>query len=236
MASHAIIEAALQQGRTLLSEIEAKQILQDLGLATAVAQLATSEGEAVQVAESIGFPVVLKVSSTDIVHKSDVDGVHLRLHSPDDVRQAYRAITQSVAAKAPNAHIAGVAVQPMAPPGIEVIIGMSKDATFGPVMMFGLGGVLVEILQDVAFRIVPLSAPDADEMIRDIKGFPLLEGYRGAPPADLQALTHMLRTLSDFVAATPAIKEIDLNPVYAYRDGALAVDARMILEETTPST
>jgi acyl-CoA synthetase (NDP forming) len=230
VASHPIIDNALQQRRTLLSEIEAKQVLQDLGIPTAMGQLARSEDEAVQVANALGFPVVLKISSPDIVHKSDVGGVHLHLQNADEVRQAFQAMMHSVAEKAPKTTIAGVAVQPMAKPGIEVIIGMSKDATFGPVMMFGLGGVLVEILKDVAFRIVPLSEHDATEMIRDIKGFPLLTGYRGAPPVDLATLQRILCTLSDFVATTPAIKEIDLNPVYAYDHGALAVDARIILE------
>jgi acyl-CoA synthetase (NDP forming) len=112
---------------------------------------------------------------------------------------------------------------------------MSKDVSFGPVLMFGLGGVMVEILKDVAFRIVPVSERDAEEMIRDIKGFPVLEGYRGAAPADLSALRHILRTISDFVEATPAVKEIDLNPVYAYPDGAVAVDARIILEDAQTS-
>jgi acyl-CoA synthetase (NDP forming) len=235
VASHQIIDTALHQQRTLLTEIEAKQILQDLGIATTLGQLAMSEDEAVQAAQAMGFPVVLKISSPDIVHKSDVGGVRLQLQNPDDVRQAFHAIRRSVSDKAPEATVAGVVVQPMAKPGIEVIIGMSKDATFGPVMMFGLGGVLVAVLQDVAFRIVPVQAHDAAEMIRDIKGFPLLAGYRGAAPVDLSALQQILCSLSDFVAMTPSIKEIDLNPVYAYPDGAVAVDARMILESTTPS-
>ena len=230
MATHPIVENATRQGRTLLTETESKQILQDIGIATALGQLVTSEDDAARVAAEIGFPVVLKVSSHDIVHKSDVGGVALQLRSAEDVRQAYQRIHHDVAAKAPAANIDGITVQPMARPGVEVIIGMSKDATFGPVLMFGMGGVLVEILQDVAFRIVPLSPRDAEDMLHDIKGLPLLQGYRGAPPANLQALSAILLTLSDFVAATPAIKEIDLNPVYAYDDSALAVDARIILE------
>ena len=230
MAYHQIIETALQQGRTLLTEIEAKQVLHDAGISTTTAQLATSADDAVRAAQAIGFPVVLKVSSTDIVHKSDVGGVQLHLQSADQVREAFSTIMQNVAEKEPNAHVEGVAVQPMAQAGTEVIIGMSKDATFGPVIMFGLGGVLVEVLKDVAFRIVPLNERDAEEIIRDIKGFPLLEGYRSAPAANLSALQQMLRTLSDFIEATPVVKEVDLNPVYAYQDGALAVDARIILE------
>jgi acyl-CoA synthetase (NDP forming) len=235
VASHPIVEQALLQGRTLLTETESKQILQDLGVATTLGQLATSEDAAVQAAASLGFPVVLKISSPDVTHKSDIGGVQLHLQSADDVRRAYQTIMQNVAAKAPAATVEGVAVQPMARPGVEVIIGMSKDTTFGPVLMFGLGGVLVELLKDVAFRVVPLSPRDAKEMIHDIKGLPMLKGYRGAPPADLQALTRILLTLSDFVDRTPAIKEIDLNPVYAYDDGALAVDARMILEDASAS-
>lgn len=235
MASHQIVERALQQGRTLLTETESKQILQDLGIATTLGQLVTSEEESVRAATSIGFPVVLKISSPDIVHKSDIGGVQLHLQHPEAIREAYRTIMQSVARQAPQARVEGITVQPMARPGVEVIIGMSKDATFGPVLMFGLGGVLVEILKDVAFRIVPLQPRDAAEMIRDIKGLPLLQGYRGAPAADLAALEHILLTLSDFVAAAPQIKEIDLNPIYAYEHGALAVDARILLEEPAAS-
>jgi acyl-CoA synthetase (NDP forming) len=230
VAYHQIIETALQQGRTLLTEIEAKQVLHDAGIPTTTVQLAASADDAVGAAQAIGFPVVLKVSSTDIVHKSDVGGVQLHLQSAEEVRTAFDAIMRNVAEKEPQAKVEGVAVQPMARAGTEVIIGMSKDATFGPVLMFGLGGVLVEVLKDVAFRIVPLSDRDAEEIIRDIKGFPLLEGYRGAPAANLGALKQMLRTLSDFIEATPVVKEVDLNPVYAYPDGALAVDARIILE------
>jgi acyl-CoA synthetase (NDP forming) len=235
VASHQIVDCALQQGRTLLTETESKQILQDLGIATTLGHLATSAEEAIRAATSIGFPVVLKISSPDIVHKSDIGGVQLHLQHAEAVREAYGAIMQNVTEHAPQARVEGVTVQPMAKPGVEVIIGMSKDATFGPVLMFGLGGVLVEILKDVAFRIVPLHPRDAAEMIRDIKGLPLLQGYRGAPAADLAALEHILLTLSDFVAAAPQIKEIDLNPVYAYEHGALAVDARMLLEEPMAS-
>jgi acyl-CoA synthetase (NDP forming) len=235
VASHPLVDRALQQGRTLLTEIESKQVLHDLGISTTQGQLATSEDEAARLATSIGFPVVLKIASPDITHKSDVGGVQLNLQSPEDVRHAYRVIVQNAAEREPGARLEGVTVQPMAKPGVEVIIGMSKDATFGPVLMFGLGGVLVEVLKDVAFRIVPLNQRDAADMIREIKGLPILQGYRSAPAADLGALERMLLILSEFVAQTPAIKEIDLNPVYAYPQGALAVDARLILEATTAS-
>ena len=236
MASHALIEHARQQGRTLLTELESKQVLHDLGIPTTLGQLTTSEEEAVRAAEAMGYPVVLKIASPDIVHKSDVGGVTLHLQDGDAVRQAFRAMQQSIAAQAPGARVDGISVQPMAAPGVEVIIGMSRDATFGPVLMFGLGGVLVEVLKDVTFRIVPLSQRDAREMIHDIQGFPVLAGYRGAAPADLEALQQILLTLSAFVAQTPEIKEIDLNPIYAYAQGALAVDARVLLEAVSAST
>src|SRR5262249_8726011 len=147
------------------------QVLHDLGIPTTLGQLATSEEDAVRAANTIGYPVVLKIASPDIVHKSDVGGVQLHLQDGAAVRQAFRAMQQSVAARAPGARVDGLIVQPMAAPGVEVIVGMSKDATFGPVLMFGLGGVLVEVLKDVTFRIVPLSRRDAREMIHDIQGF-----------------------------------------------------------------
>ena len=129
-----------------------------------------------------------------------------------------------------EAEIHGVSVQKMARPGVEVIIGMSKDAQFGPVLMFGLGGILVEILKDVSFRIVPLAKRDAREMIREIKGYPLLEGYRGQEPVDVSKLEELILKVSDFVEQNPGVDELDLNPIFAYSDGAVAVDARIILE------
>jgi acyl-CoA synthetase (NDP forming) len=231
VARHPLLDQARQHGRTLLTELESKQLLHDLGIPTTLGQLATSEEDAVRAAATMGYPVVLKIASPDIVHKSDVGGVALHLHDEATVRQAFHTIHQSIAARAPGARLDGIIVQPMAAPGVEVIIGMSKDATFGPVLMFGLGGVLVEVLQDVAFRIVPLSPWDAQDMIQEIRGFPLLAGYRGTAPADLEALQRIVLTLSAFVASTPEVKEIDLNPLYAYAQGALAVDARIVLEE-----
>src|SRR5262249_33230361 len=233
VASHPLIERARQHGRTLLTELESKQLLHDVGIPTALGQLTTSEAEAVRVADTLGYPVVLKIASPDIVHKSDVGGVRLHLQHGEEVRQAFRAMQQSVTTQAPGARVDGIIVQPMATPGVEVIIGMSKDATFGPVLMFGLGGILVEVLKDVTFRIVPLQKRDAAEMIHDIQGFPLLAGYRGTPPADLEVLQDVLMKLSAFVVETPEVKEIDLNPIYVYAQGALAVDARVVLEEAT---
>ncbi|MDO9334421.1 MAG: acetate--CoA ligase family protein [Dehalococcoidales bacterium] len=225
-----IIEKARKEGRTMLTEIEAKQLLESAGISVVDTRLATSKEQAVAIAKEIGLPVVMKIASADVVHKSDAGGVKLGLKTAAQVGKAYDDIMKSIKAAFPNAKIEGVSVQTMARPGVEVIIGMSKDAQFGPVLMFGLGGVLVEILKDVAFRIVPLVKRDAKEMIREIKGFPLLQGYRGSEPVDVDNLESMLLKVSEFVDKTPAIKELDLNPIFAYKDGAVAVDARVILE------
>ena len=225
-----VIDKARSQGRTVLSEVESKQILAEAGIPVAAARLARSGDEAVKAAKDLGFPVVLKVVSPDVTHKSDVGGVRLNLASPEEASTAFAEIMAAVQQHQPDARIEGVAVQPMAKPGIEVIMGMSKDPQFGPVLMFGLGGVWVEVLKDVAFRIVPLMPRDARQMIREIKGFSLLEGYRGQPAADVEALERMLLRLSDFVEHHPEIQELDLNPILAYADGALAVDARIVVE------
>lgn len=224
-----VIERAQAEGRTLLNEVESKQLLEEAGIPTTKAGLATSEDEAVALADRAGYPVVLKIMSPDIAHKSDAGGVALNLADAAAVRAAYGKMMASVKAAEPDARIDGVSVQQHAKPGTEVIVGMTTDPSFGPVLMFGLGGVLVEILKDVAFRVVPLEQRDAAELIREIKGFPLLQGYRGAPPADLAALEDLLLKVSAFVEAHPEVRELDLNPVFAYPDGALAVDARVIV-------
>jgi len=174
-----ILDRARQENRTVLTEIEAKQILMQSGINCTDTQLAATKEAAVELSEKFGYPVVLKVSSVDISHKSDA----------------------------------------------------IKDPSFGPVIMFGLGGVFVEVLKDVAFRVIPIEESDAEDMINEIKGKKLLEGYRGQEPADVGYLQQMLLKLSDFVDATPEIQEIDMNPVFSYRDGAVVVDARIILSE-----
>jgi acyl-CoA synthetase (NDP forming) len=231
MAGNDMITAAQDAGRRLLTEIESKQLLAEAGIPTTSALLATSRDEAIQLSSQIGFPAVLKIASTNIAHKSDVGGVSLNLSNEDDVGQAFDEMMDAVTAESPGAEIHGVSVQAMARPGIELVMGMSKDPQFGPVIMFGLGGVLVEVLKDVAFRIVPLTPRDAAEMIREIKGFPVLDGYRGQEAVDVAALEQDLLKLSQFVDERPMIKELDLNPVFAYSDGLTVVDARIVLED-----
>jgi acyl-CoA synthetase (NDP forming) len=225
-----IIGIARSDGRITLTEVESKKIVSEAGIEVIEAQLARTKKEAISIAREMGFPVVLKIVSPDIIHKSDSGGVKLGLNNVAAVGRAYSEIMASIKQKEPEAKIFGVSIQRMLPAGVEVIIGMSKDAQFGPVLMFGLGGVFVEVLKDVSFRIVPIARRDARQMIQEIKGYPVLQGYRGQEPADIIALEDTLLKLSSFIEETPEIRELDLNPVFAYADGAIAADARVILE------
>jgi len=225
------VSRARAEGRSLLNEVEAKQLLQEAGVPVQPTTLARSREEAQEQAESAGYPVVLKIVSPEIIHKSDVGGVKLKLEDRDAVGAAYDDIMRACKAAQPNANIVGVAVQRMADQGTEVIVGMTTDPQFGPVMMFGLGGIMVEVLKDVAFRLVPLSDRDAGQMIDEIKGRPILEGVRGQPAADIEALKSAILKVSEFVAQHPEVRELDLNPMFAYPDGAVAVDARIVLSE-----
>ena len=231
MTVEEILSQAKKEKRTVLTEIEAKQVFKEAGINCTDTRLAPTKEDAVFLSEEIGFPVVLKISSVDITHKSDAGGVKVNLKDKAEVENAFDKIMTSAREKFPDADIEGISIQGMAKSGTEIIIGMIKDAQFGPVLMFGLGGILVEVLKDVAFRIVPLEKRDASEMIKEIKGYKLLEGYRGQDPVDIPYLEDMLLKLSAFVDNTPEIKEIDMNPVFAYKDGAVVVDARIVLEE-----
>ena len=219
-----------QKQQTLLTEVEAKEILRKAGIPVIETRLAKTKKEAISLSKEIGFPVAMKIVSTDISHKSDAGGVKLGLANAAQVGKAYSDMMVSIRQKLPEAKIQGVSMQKMARPGVEVIIGMSKDAQFGPVIMFGLGGILVEVLKDVSFRIVPLTKRDAAEMVKEIKGYALLQGYRGQEPVDIPSLEGLIVRVSDFIEQNPQIKELDLNPLIAYKDGVVAVDARIILE------
>ncbi len=223
------IERARSEDRSVLTEIESKQVLAAAGIPVAEATLATSADEAAKAAAKADFPVVLKIVSPDVTHKSDVGGVKIGLEDETAVRAAYDDIIAAVKERQPKARIEGVAVQAMARPGTEVIVGMSKDPQFGPVLMFGLGGIFDEVLKDVSFRIVPLEERDAREMIDEIKGRAVLDGARGREPADIGALASLLLKLSAFAEANPQLEELDLNPVFAYEDGCIAVDARIVV-------
>jgi len=225
-----IIENAKKQHRKILMEHESKSICLSYGIPVTNFKVAFSADEAVKFAQEIGFPVVLKILSPDIIHKSDVGGVMLNLKSVDDVEKGYSAIIESVRRNVPNANILGVTVQEMVPPSTEVIVGAIKDPQFGPVLMFGLGGVFVEVLQDVTFRVAPIKEKDAEEMVKEIKAYPLLKGFRGSPPANIDSIIRILVNTSKLVTENEEIAELDLNPIMVNEKGAKVVDARIILE------
>ncbi|VVB70405.1 Acetate--CoA ligase [ADP-forming] II [uncultured archaeon] len=224
-----IIDQAKAAGRSYLMEHESKAVLESLGIITTGASVAGSEEEAARIFKSLSSPAALKILSPEVIHKSDLGGVKLNLQSESDVREAYREIMASFAKK----KITGVSVQKMAKPGQEVIVGVTMDATFGPMLMFGLGGVFVEALKDVSFRSIPINESDAEEMIDEIRGSAILKGYRGKH-SDIESLKKLLLKISDFVNENPEITEMDLNPVFVYPDGYNVVDARIILGESRP--
>jgi acetate---CoA ligase (ADP-forming) len=221
-----ILEQARRERRSYLMEHECKELLEGMGIATTGYLVAGSEDEATEMARRVGYPVALKIVSPDVVHKSDSGGVRLNLTHAAEVRTAYREILGSYRFQ----HVVGVSVQKMAPPGVEAIIGVTRDPSFGPVLMFGLGGVFVEVLQDVTFRILPVTERDVDEMVGEIKGYPLLAGYRGKS-VDLAAIKSLLLKISEIVTTLPEIRELDLNPVFLYPEGNRVVDARIFIGE-----
>ncbi|MHB8917178.1 MAG: acetate--CoA ligase family protein [Desulfocucumaceae bacterium] len=222
-----IFRRAREDGRSLLLEIESKEILESHGIATTGCFKVESPEEAREKAEKMGFPVVMKISSAKISHKSDVGGVALNLLSGEEVAGAYRRLISTAGRDDPGA---GVVLQKMARPGVELIVGVTRDNHFGPVIMLGLGGIFTEVLKDFTYRMLPVSPWDARDMICSLQGYSLLTGYRGQEPADLDALQGLICRVSDLVAAFPDIMEMDLNPVAVYPDGYLVLDARMVLK------
>ena len=228
---HPLIKQARYEDRVFLTELESKELLKQAGIKAIDGRLAKSKSEAITISEQLGFPVVMKIASPDIVHKSESGGIRSGLQTQEQVEETYEEIIAAARHMYPGANIHGVSVQKTVDPGIEVIIGMHKDTQFGPVLVFGLGGVLTEIIEDTSLRITPITRKDAREMIEEIKGYKLLKGYRGQAPVKISALEDILLAVSDFVENNPEIKEMDLNPVIASGNGAIAVDARVVLEE-----
>jgi acyl-CoA synthetase (NDP forming) len=212
-----------------INEAEAKRLLGAAGIPFALERVARSRDEAVAAAPEIGFPVVLKVLSAEIAHKSEAGGVVLGLRNAEEVASGYDAMMARVRERVPNARIEGVLVARMIE-GIETVIGTKRDAIFGPVVMFGLGGVYVEVLKDVTLRLAPVDRAAALEMIRAIKGFPLLAGARGRPPADLDALADALVAMSRFCAAHANVESAEINPFIALPRGGVAVDALILTD------
>jgi acetyltransferase len=225
-----IIKTAMQEGRHSLLEHEAKILFEIHGAAVPRDSVVQSEDEAVQCALDLGTDVAMKIVSPDILHKSDAGGVRIKLGSEKEIRAAYRQIMKNCRQYDPKADIRGILVSPMADEGVEVIIGTKIDDQFGPVIMYGLGGIMVEILKDVAFRVLPITPTDARKMIEETKSYRILDGARGTPPLDKKAVRKLLTLCSDIVESYPQIEEMDLNPVIVHQKGVSIVDARIILK------
>ena len=222
---------ALVDGTQAVGEYETRIMLEAYGIASVPGDLAGGVEEAVEIAEKAGYPVVLKIVSEDILHKSDSGGIALNIDNSDALRVEYSKLMERIAKNEPNARIRGVMVEQMAPKGVEVIVGMRRDPTFGPMMMFGLGGTMVELLKDISFKVAPLTSEDIDEMIEDTLAGKLLKGYRGSPKADIEAVKQVIASLSQLSMDTPAISEIEINPLIVYPEGqgAISLDSRAIL-------
>jgi acetyltransferase len=220
-----ILKGAAAEGREKLTEAEAMEVLGAYGIPTVPWRRAVSADEAAAAARAIGFPVVLKVISASIVHKSDVGGVVLGLSSEKEVREGYARMLQRVKERA-GVVPESVFVQAMIPGGRETIVGSTRDPKAGPLLMFGLGGLAVEVLKDVVFRVHPVTDVDARGMVRGIRGFGFLEGVRGEPAVDLVALQEIIQRVSQLVGEHEAILEMDINPLVAFPDRVLALDAR----------
>lgn len=222
-----LLKKKLESNQTVLTEFESKELLKEIGIAIPAQKLTSTKEETVLAAKNIGFPVVLKLMAEDIVHKSDTGAVKLNIKNEEETTNAFEELM-----KIPSQAEKLISVQKMADePITELILGMTTDAQFGPALMFGIGGILVELLEDVSFRIAPITEYDAREMIKEIKGFPILDGYRGKPKADIDAIVQTLLKVSELVIKHEEIYEMDLNPVFIYDKGLICVDARIILKK-----
>jgi acetate---CoA ligase (ADP-forming) len=235
LAVAGIIDAARSKGIRKLSELETLQVFQAYGIPAAPAVLAKTADEAAELADRLGFPVVLKVVSPEIIHKTDVGGVRVGLNGLADVRSAFAEIAANVARLAPHATLQGILVQRMLSGGRELIAGVVRDPAFGPLVMFGLGGVLVEVLRDVIFRLAPIGPLDAQDMLAGFRGTRMLDAVRGAPPVDRRAIEEVLLRLSRLATDFPDIEEIDVNPLLANEQGAIAADGRILLTQAPGS-
>ncbi|WP_048151575.1 acetate--CoA ligase family protein [Palaeococcus ferrophilus] len=228
-----VIEAVKVSGRNSLVEYEAKQVLKAYGLPVPEEKLAKTLDEALRYAEELGYPVAMKLMSPQILHKSDAKVVLLNIKTPEELKEKWEVIHENARKYRPNAEILGVLIAPMLKVGREVIIGVTEDPQFGHALMFGLGGIFVEVLKDVTFRIIPIEEKDAWAMIKSIKSYPILAGARGEKPADMKAIVDLMLKVSRLVDdLRDYIKEMDLNPVFVYNEGegAVIVDARIILK------
>ena len=232
----AILDQALTEGRSSLSALQGAEVCKAYGIPVPREGLANSSEAAVELAQSMGFPVVLKIVSPDILHKTEAGGVLVGLNGAEAVAEGYRTIVSNAKSYDPDADITGVQVQQMMTTGQEVIIGAVTDQTFGKIVAFGLGGVLVEVLKDVTFRMAPIDRAEAQSMVEGIAAAEILRGVRGAAPVDQSALVDLIGRVSDLVIDFPQFAEVDLNPVLSTPEGATAVDVRILVEKDAPVT
>ncbi|MEA3358835.1 MAG: acetate--CoA ligase family protein [Thermodesulfobacteriota bacterium] len=225
----ALFKSVKEEKRNNLLETESRELLKEYNVSLPDAMMADSPDKAVDAAGKIGFPVAMKIVSPDIIHKSDAGGIKLGLSSEEEVRDAFDEILKNTGNVTTRDKILGTLISPMVTKGQECIIGMIQDRQFGPVIMFGLGGIFVEVLKDVSFRVAPLAREDIDEMVEEIKGYKVLKGIRGERPKDIDAIKDILFKLSEIAVENPEISEIDLNPVIVHEKGLSVVDSRVIL-------
>ena len=230
MSLKGIFESVKRKKRNNLTELESRKVLEYYEIPLVKAEIIKDLESAKKFVEKIGYPVVLKVVSPQILHKTDVGGVVLNISNEKELYQAYHQIIKNIEKKAPKAKIDGFFIQEMLPNDREVIVGGKKDPTFGQTIAFGMGGVFVEVLEDVSFRVVPITRQDAIEMLKEIKALKILKGYRGKSPVDFEALVDILLRTSKMLESNPEIKELDINPIFALTDRAVAGDARIIVE------
>jgi acetyl-CoA synthetase (ADP-forming) len=231
MAVQQILQKISSENRRELTELEAKNVLEEYNIPVVKTELATNTDEALNLATKLGYPVVLKIASPDILHKIDAGGVKTFLESPDDVKNAFNEVIENAKKYNPDARLLGVTVQHQIPRGVEIIVGGLKDPVFGACVMFGMGGTWVEVMNDVSFRLAPTTIKAATEMIGEIKAYPLLTRYRGSEGVDIEKVASIIMKISKLMSENPNIAEIDVNPIFARTDSVIAVDARIVLEE-----
>jgi len=222
------LELAIKEKRNL-TEAEAYELLSEYGIPVPKYSVVSSEEDALKIAKRLGFPLVMKIVSPDIVHKTDIGGVEMNVSNLEQTKKAYKSIIDQVRKNKPAAKIKGMMLYKQAPKGVEVIVGMIRDPQFGPTVMFGLGGIFTEILKDVTFRVCPVERTDIEEMLTEIQGIKMLQGYRGQPRCDVNAIIAIILKISRLVLDYPVIKGIDLNPILVYEKGALVVDVKIFL-------
>ncbi len=225
-----MVKEAMSLGKKALTEPESKEVLRACGIPVPMFRMAKDVTGALEAAAEIGYPVALKMVSPDIAHKSDIGGVAVNIKNDREIEEMWSQMILGVAMENPVAVIEGFLVEEMVPAGVEVIAGVINDEQFGPVAMFGTGGVSVELMKDVSFRLSPIDENEALEMMAEVKGYPLLRGFRGRPMMDVEAVARAIVKLVDAVEQTDGLRELEINPLIVYENGVMAVDARAVLD------